>query len=165
MAEKLNTKLFIGKIFNQWIVKKFSHTKRSPKYPTVTYYFICQCSCGALKTVALGSLLSGASRSCRKCTNKKHGLWQHPLYNTWNGMKLRCLNEKHTHYKHYGARGIKICKRWLNEKTGLKNFISDMGKRPKGYTLDRINNDGNYEPSNCRWATASTQQKNKRQAA
>lgn len=74
-------------------------------------------------------------------------------------MKNRCLNPNATDYARYGGRGITICERWLT----FANFLADMGERPEGRTLDRINNSGNYEPGNCRWATASEQQLNKRQ--
>lgn len=72
-------------------------------------------------------------------------------------MKSRCNNPSHQHYARYGGRGIRVCDRW----NVYANFLADMGERPAGKTIDRINNDGNYEPSNCRWATASEQQRNK----
>lgn len=78
-------------------------------------------------------------------------------------MKYRCLNPFTHGYNYYGGRGIKVCKRWLNEKSGFENFVKDMGEKPSPeLTLDRINNDGNYEPSNCRWATKSEQARNQR---
>lgn len=77
---------------------------------------------------------------------------------SWQNMRNRCFNTKHEKYETYGARGITVCERWES----FANFVADMGVRPTGKTLDRINNDGNYEPSNCRWATASEQQYNKR---
>lgn len=94
---------------------------------------------------------------------KKHYLTTHgksktPEYHAWVNMKDRCLNPKHKQYKDYGGRGIQICERWLK----LENFFKDMGERPSGLTLDRINNDGNYEPSNCKWATWKEQQNNRR---
>lgn len=82
-----------------------------------------------------------------------------PTYNSWHHMKYRCNNKKDVCYHLYGGRGISVCKRWENS---YKNFITDMGQRPEGRTLDRINNDGNYEPSNCRWATPYEQARNSR---
>ena len=80
-------------------------------------------------------------------------------YNTWSSMKQRCLNPNNPHYKYYGGRGIKICDRWLNS---FENFFTDMGKRPKGkYSIDRIDNYGNYEPENCRWVKTELQALNK----
>ncbi len=84
-----------------------------------------------------------------------------PTYNTWWGMKLRCLYSRHISFKNYGARGIKVCERWLK----FENFLADMGERPEGATLDRFpNKDGDYEPGNCRWATRRQQQHNSRRA-
>lgn len=81
-----------------------------------------------------------------------------PIYNSWNAMKQRCLNPNASKYRDYGARGITVCDRWLT----FENFYADMGVRPEGKTLDRIDNDGNYEPGNCRWATPAQQSQNQR---
>lgn len=92
---------------------------------------------------------------------EKIGQTKHPLYHVYKNMFKRCDNQNDPHYKNYGARGITICDRWRGVK-GFSNFISDMGERPEATSLDRINNDGNYEPANCRWATKSQQQLNRR---
>lgn len=85
--------------------------------------------------------------------------YRHKLYKTWISMKQRCYNPNSYGYTYYGGRGIIVCDRW---KTSFKNFLEDMGERPEGHSLDRINNNGNYEPSNCRWATSKEQSNNKR---
>ena len=82
-----------------------------------------------------------------------------PLYNVWNGMRQRCHNPNQPHYPRYGGRGISVCDRWLK----FENFLADMGEPPgPGYSLDRIDNDGNYEPGNVRWATKAEQRANQR---
>ena len=86
------------------------------------------------------------------------------LYGTWYQMINRCTNEEHDSYGSYGGRGISVCDRWLDPEHGFDSFVKDMGKRPAGFTLDRIDNDGNYAPENCRWADAVTQQRNTRYA-
>ena len=82
-----------------------------------------------------------------------------PLYRAWNNIKWRCLNPKATSWACYGGRGIKVCERWVDS---FESFASDMGSRPDGCSIDRINGDGNYEPGNCRWATQREQTANTR---
>ncbi len=97
-------------------------------------------------------------------TRVQHGQWGSPTYNSWSNMIQRCRNPHATGYNYYGGRGIKVCDEWVGEG-GFIQFVSDMGTCPEGLSLDRIDNDGDYTPENCRWATWSTQVKNRRRPA
>jgi hypothetical protein len=120
------------------------------------YFWRAQCDCGDQAVVDSANLNKG-TRSCGCVTLAritKHGLYMSSEYRTWASMKMRCLNPKTLGYARYGGRGIKICDRWLD----FTKFIADMGRKPSlRHSLDRINNDGDYEPSNCRWATPKEQ--------
>ncbi len=122
----------------------------------------CLCDCGNTTTVLGGAIRKGRIQSCG-CTKIQHGHSKKgemtQIYSTWTAMRQRCNNLKHPEYKNYGKRGIVVCKRW--EK--FENFLEDMGEPPTDkHSIDRIDNDGNYCKSNCRWATLKQQQRNKR---
>lgn len=100
----------------------------------------------------------------KTCSRLPNGLYTNRLreYKSWDMMKQRCYNKKYTSYKQYGARGITVCDRWLEKPNGFKNFLEDMGPRPDGTSLDRVDVNGNYTPENCRWANQSVQSFNRR---
>lgn len=122
------------------------------------------CECGAIRISRACDLLGGHHRSCgcaqgkQKGREKTHGMTKTPTHRTWSGMLTRCRNPRNQHYAAYGGRGIKVCPRWSN----FENFVTDMGVRPEGTSLDRIDPNGNYEPSNCRWTDTLTQNRNRR---
>lgn len=125
-------------------------------------------SCGTLKktsrkTQRFCTELCAAKSSQHREIHKTHGLTYAPEYNVWLSMKRRCTKEKSSDYKYYGGRGIKVCEEWLKS---FESFYKDMSPRPSDrYSLDRIDVNGNYEPSNCRWATHKTQMINTRTKA
>ncbi len=128
--------------------------------------WFCLCDCGNTTIVRSYSLRSGGTKSCgclkglgTKGVNTKHAMSNTRTYHTWEQMKQRCLNPKATRYPTYGAVGVTVCSTWVDS---FEQFLKDMGERPQGKTLDRINPFGNYEPGNCRWATYKEQVHNQR---
>ena len=150
-----------GRIFGRWTVIE---RVGSDKYNKPLW--LCECECGNRKEVNGASLRRGDSRSCG-CILKemftKHGMYKTRLNKTYRGLKQRCYNPNNTRYSYYGGRGIKMCDEWLG-KNGPINFMD--WALANGYTddlsIDRIDNEGNYEPSNCKWSTQETQCRNRR---
>lgn len=150
-----------GKKFGRWTVLSYVKPVRG------TSLWLCKCECGVERNVSINNLRMGKSKSCG-CLQKevasetffKHGQLNHPLYNTWAGIKNRCYNENDQDFRYYGGRGIRVSERWLVD---FWNFWDDMapGWRP-GLTIERKDVNGNYEPGNCCWLTIQDQQKNKR---
>lgn len=151
---KLNVE--IGQRFGSLVVlKELKTSNRNIK---------CKCDCGKIIKPRISKLHKG-QKSCGCMTVHKgprtHGMAGTPLFKVWCDIRQRCNNPNIKAYKHYGARGITVCKRWDK----FENFLADMGPSyRKGLSIDRIDNDGNYGPKNCRWATASQQGRNRRAA-
>ena len=149
-----------GMKFGRWTVLAL-HPKRTRLRRAI---FLCRCDCGSEHLVQGASLRGGWSQSCGCVAQElktKHGQAKGNrtrVYVCWANMRQRCSNPNNIGYSNYGGRGITVCERWQT----FENFLADMGHPPRGKSLDRIDVNGNYEPSNCRWATSFEQARNKR---
>lgn len=185
---KINLK---GQKFGRLTVTEKIGTRKKPCGKTIMIWR-CQCDCGNITEANTSALRSGEKRSCgclrkerkikgRKRTNdnqirniknydtgeylqticSEHGFSRTRLYNIWQAMKTRCYNKNHKFYKDYGGRGIEICKEWQHDFMSFREWSINNGY-DDDLTIDRIDVNGNYEPSNCRWADMKTQNQNKR---
>jgi hypothetical protein len=161
MRQKLKDVDFTGQKFGRL-------TALSKVDGTVKTTWRCMCDCGCVRAAPVHALLAGHIKSCGCITkeraialceaNKTHGMTNTTEFAIWRGMLARCNNPKNKDWSRYGGRGVSVCNRWHT----FENFFSDMGYRPAGLSIDRIDTNGNYEPDNCRWVDMKTQNRNRR---
>jgi hypothetical protein len=158
-----------GQKYGAWTVLGLVALRQ--REPFVPFLWRCRCDCGTERTVSGSNLASGASKSCgcrigQVPANAMHGASGSAMYQIWCGIKARCNNPKHVSFSNYGGRGIAICLRWMEgdgERSGFECFAEDMGPRPSSlHSVERRDNNGDYSPDNCIWATKADQSRNRR---
>lgn len=153
-----------GQVFGNLTVISYIG-KRGPRH----HYWTCHCNCGVIREVTSSNLIRGNTRSCGclriKISRERtttHNAYHSPEYKVWSRMIDRCCNKNNKSFSNYGGRGIIVCEQWLGIN-GFSNFINNMGNRPTSkHSIERIDNNKNYEPNNCHWATKTEQNRNKR---
>jgi hypothetical protein len=163
MMNRLKIDVTGAKFGRLTVVKKTTNTRGRKAW-------LCVCECGGTKVVEYSQLKNGETRSCgclfiamsidKIGAYKTHGLSNSKVYRTWASMIARCKYPSASGYKNYGGRGISVCSNWQK----FENFLSDMGEPRDGESLERINNDGNYEPTNCKWIPLREQRLNTRRS-
>lgn len=156
-----------GERFGKWTIIGATFMCRLANDKNRGKVAVCECECGRVSVIRYAQLRYGGTSECQSCVgnkaklaNRSHGMSYKTEFFIWANMVQRCHNENNPNFLYYGARGVTVCDRWRHS---FQAFYEDMGPRPsKQYTLDRINNDGNYEPGNCKWSTQKEQQNNRR---
>lgn len=149
----------VGSVFGKFTVVD------SPIKVRGTQRWLSRCECGRGEIMATSTVLKDKAKTgvgCYHCSPRPkvtHRMTETKTYRIWSAMKSRCSNPNHSDYHLYGGRGVKVCERW---QSSFEAFLEDMGVKPEGLSIDRINSDGNYEPGNCRWATDEEQGQNTR---
>lgn len=149
MSERIDIS---GMTFGNWTVLRYD------KYGPGGAYWLCRCACGAIKSVLGQNLIRGRTVSCGCLYRPGLARDNQKLHNVWKSMKSRCYCKNHTHYNSYGGRGITICDEWRDDFQAFYEWAMANGFR-EGLTIDRIDVNGNYEPSNCQWLTKSENSK------
>lgn len=148
----MDAKSIVGLRVGKVVVEAFSHCAGR------TSHWICRCDCGNQVVMRRGNLMRNRATTSCGCSRFSHRMCGTPTYRTWSNMIERCSNPANKRYADYHGRGITICESWMT----FSNFLADMGEKPDGTSLDRIDNDAGYFKANCRWATAIEQMNNTR---